>query len=283
MDVIAPKKLINIVLDATSVSTLQSCGRLYDFRMNRNFKHKDGKSESLEMGSIVHAYLENMYGSRINGINRKDAHGFGMIAAKAYSISAEVTNTSQEDIDFALRTCEEYDEFYLNDPWIPLEVEVVKSKIIYTDDEIRILWKGKLDLTADTAAGVYPVDHKTMKQRRDTISLNIQFTGQCFLMGTRTMFVNKIGFQKSLKPKDKFLRVPVNYSADRIAEFAEEIVPSWAYRLLSYHESEYWPPDFTHCENKYGFCQFKEVCDADRHMRGDIINMNFVVGEPWSI
>jgi hypothetical protein len=56
---------------------------------------------------------------------------------------------------------------YRNDYWVPLEVEVVKARILYEDEEIRILWKAKLDVIFDTNQGIYPCDHKTSKQRRD--------------------------------------------------------------------------------------------------------------------
>jgi hypothetical protein len=120
-----------------------------------------------------------------------------------------------------------------------------------------------------------------MSQRRDTLALNNQFIGQCILAGTRLMFVNKIGFQKTLKPNEKFTRVAVNYTLDNLNEWQSVILPYYAKFFAMYAESEYWPPNFTHCENKYGFCAFKEVCSSDRGMREEVIGQNFVVGKPW--
>lgn len=271
----------NIILDATTLSNLMSCGRLTDFRHNRDFVSNDGKSVSLEMGSIIHAYLENYYGGIINGLKREDAVGFGLAAATAYSQSSEVTNSSSEDIDLCMSTIDIYREYYKNEQWIPLEVEIVKQEVVYTDDTIRIMWKAKLDLVADTNQGIYPIDHKTMKQRRDSSSLNNQFLGQCLLMKTRNVIINKIGFQKSLKPSERMSRPIISYSADRINEWQSTILPYWSYQMLSYAESGYWPPNWTHCENKFGFCQFKDVCEADRGMRESVISMNFIVGEKW--
>jgi hypothetical protein len=176
-----------------------------------------------------------------------------------------------------------YEEFYKNDTWIPLEVECVKGKQIFEDDVIRIIWKAKFDLLADTGQLILPVDHKTMKQNRDSITLNNQFTGQCLLMDSRRMIINKIGFQKSLPLKDRFKRVVMNYTADRLAEWATEIVPYWAYKLLEYTKSGYWPKNYTHCENKFGYCRFREVCESNRNMREEVIRMNFVKGKKWDI
>lgn len=281
MEILTPKK--NIILDATVLSTLMSCARLTELRFNYHYQSVGGKSVSLEMGSIVHAYLENYYLQIINRMKRSEAHGFGMAAAMAYASSEEVTNCSDEDKALAFDTCELYYTHYANDSWTPLEVETVKGEVLYEDDEIRIMWKAKFDLLIDNGNGIFSVDHKTMKQRRDTITLNNQFTGQCILTKQRNVIVNKVGFQKSLKPSDRFTRVMLSYSADRLLEWQEQILPYWAKMLLMYAESGYYPPNYTHCENKYGFCAFKDVCEANRNMRAEILGRDFYVGEPWSI
>lgn len=270
-------------MDSQVLSTLMSCARLTDFRFNLNLVATNGKSTSLEMGSIVHQFLETYYKSIVNGIKKSDAEGFAWTAAQQYIESPEVRNSGQDDIDWAMQTCKDYLAFYKNDHWVPLEVEKVKGKVVYEDDEVRILWKAKFDLVVDTNQGIFPIDHKTMKQRRDTLNLNNQFTGQCVLQETRKMYVNKIGFQKSLKPEERFQRVDVNYTSARLREWTGTIVPYYAKLMLMYAEGGYWPPNFTHCENKYGFCQFKEVCEADPNMREELLGQNFTVGDPWDI
>lgn len=279
--IIIPKK--NVILDATTFSTLMSCACLMDLRFNHNFVSIGGKSVSLEMGSIVHAALENYYKSIIGGMPKGQCVGFALTAGQAYAASEEVRNCKPEDIELALKTTEEYLDFYKNDFWIPLEVECVKGAVIYEDDEIRILWKAKYDWIVDTTQLITSVDHKTMKQRRDTLTLNNQFMGQCLLLGVRSMFVNKIGFQKSLKPEEKFTRLMINYTADQLTEWQSTIVPYYAKLMLMYQESEYWPPNFTHCENKYGFCPYKDVCSANPNMREETLRNEFVVGKKWDV
>lgn len=282
MDII-PQAKKNIILDATIFNTLIGCGRLTDFRFNHNFKNLDGKSPSLEMGSIVHTYLEKYYKGMIDNLPKNTAHEYGLTAAQIYAKSHEVTNTGDEDKAMALDTCQQYYDYYINDKWTPLAVEVVKSKVIYEDDEIRVMWKAKCDLIVDTAAGVVPVDHKTMKQRRDSVSLNNQFLGQTVVNETRLMIVNKIGFQKSLKAQEKFTRATINYTPERQQEWYSEIVPYWAKIMMMYSESGYWPPNWDRCETKYGFCEFKGVCESNPAMRQETLGINFKVGEPWSI
>jgi hypothetical protein len=277
-EILIPKQ--NVIRDSQILTTLQGCARLTDFRFNMHLVSAEGKPSFFAMGSVVHKFLEVYYGSQINGINKQDSKGFAHIAAVEEIQSNG--NLSPEEIELALKTCEEYLDYYKNDYWIPLEVETVHGEVLYEDDEIRILYKAKLDYLVDTLQGIYAVDHKTMKQRRETLSLNNQFMGQCVLTKSRGMFVNKIGFQKTLKPSEKFTRELINYSADRLAEWQQVILPYYGKTLLMYRESGYWPPNFNHCD-KYYRCAFYDVCTADRNMREEILGQQFIVGEQWDV
>lgn len=340
-EIYIPKK--NVVLDATVLSALMTCGRFADFNFNYRFQPLSGKSNALECGSIVHKALEIYYKCLINGMKRDDAVAFGLGAAELYikgcryctgfvphscecvtpaSPGSEVLvpvancpncagqgfikkpkcnhpvdeypgvkNTPQEadkektwqtGWQWVLTTIEQYFEFWRNDFWVPLEIEVVKSKILYEDDEIRILWKAKLDATFDTLQAIYPVDHKTMKQNREGIKLNNQFMGQCHIMETRNMVINKIGFQKTLEPKDKFIREMMSYGSDQLLEWQQEILPYWAKMMLMWVEIGYFPPDFSNCENKFGRCKYYDVCVAERDRREQILRENFMIGPEWN-
>lgn len=303
----------NVILDSQILSTLMNCPRLADFRFNHNLVSINGKSNSLEVGSIVHTFLENYYKNIIKGVKRDQAEGFALASAELYIQGCQhctnfepttnilrpicghkvndypgVHNTPKDSESYltgwqhALNTCSEYAAHYRNDHWLPLEVEVVKGEVLYEDDEVRILWKAKLDLVADTNQGIFPVDHKTMKQRRDTISMNNQFMGQCLLMKSNKVFINKIGFQASLKPEEKFLRVPVHYSPSRLMEWQSETLPYYAKLLLMYAEGGHYPPNFTNCEGKFGKCAFLSVCESDPSNREGELKDNFMVGPIWN-
>lgn len=309
----------HIVLDATVLTTLMNCPRLGDFRFNHNFVSIGGKSNSLECGSIVHTFLEYYNKSIINGVTRDKAEGFAFAAAEMYITGCKyctdfkatpeqpkpecghapdsfpgVTNTPrvpEKDNprekykigwEWVLETCRQYLEFYRNDHWVPLEAEVVKSKILYEDEEVRILWKAKLDEVVDNNQGIYPMDHKTMKQNRETVSMNNQFIGQCLIMGTQTMFINKIGFQTTLKPEEKFKRSPISYNGPRLIEWQSEILPYYGKLLLMYAETGYWPPNFSNCESKYGKCAFYDICESQPDMREEELKLQFMVGKEWN-
>jgi len=275
----------NVILDSQLLSTLMSCPRLYDFRFNHRFVPITGKSNSIESGSLVHLILENYYKLIIAGNDRlkarSDSIDYGRARFEEFNSIPSTGEQYKTGLDQILDTLNAYFDYYRGDFWTPLEVEVVKGKVIYEDNDLRVLWKAKLDLVVDTNQGIYAIDHKTMKSRRDIVSLNNQFMGQCVVMNSRSMIINRIGFQTSLKMNEKFSRPIVSYTEDRLAEWQEEIVPFYANLLLQYQELGVWPANFTHCENKYGVCQFKEVCEVNKSLREEAIRMEFKVGEKW--
>jgi hypothetical protein len=307
----------NITMDNTVLSSLMGCGKLTDYRFNEHLQDKDGKSNALETGSIAHAFLEYYYQGLIDGKSKSDSMDLGVEAAMMYIKGCPVCkelpidfigipscghkngdwtgvrNTPAENEKqkyreiigwkYVINTCTQYLSRWNSDTWTPIRSEYTKGEVIYQDDEIRVLWKAKFDLIVDTNGGLLSVDHKTMKQRRESISLNNQFMGQCVLMNSRNIIINKIGFQSSLPPEQKFERAIISYSKERLEEWKNEIVPYWAYKLVEYNKTGFWPRNFTHCETKFGFCAFKEVCENNPNMREDIKKLNFVVGKPWDI
>jgi hypothetical protein len=302
-----PKK--NVIMDATVLSSLMGCGRYYDLRFNHRFTAMRGKSNSIEVGSLIHKVLEVYYQHKIKGFKSDTAIGQGMAAGHLFVTGCPhcadgsndkpeckhepgeypgMTNTGENNDGFkvgwkfALDTCEQYFEFYKNDAFIPLGAEVVKGEVIYEDDEIRILWKAKFDLIVDTnQIGIVSIDHKSFKQRRVKTNLSNQFTGQCVLLKSRNVIKNNIGLQTTLKINERLTREVISYSADRLLEWQSEILPYYAYKYIQYQESEHWPPNFTHCDTMFGPCMFKDVCEADRGMREEVLRGEFTVGPVW--
>jgi len=308
MDIITPPKK-NVIFDATLLSSLAGCGRFVDLRFNHNFIQLGGKSNSLECGSLAHKILEVYYDHQIKGFPRATCIGQALTAGRLFingcpscadgmnpkpecgheagaypgvSNTPELSEGHKTGWSFVLQTMEQYFEFYKNDAFIPLASEQVRGDVVYEDDEIRVMWKAKFDLIIDTnQIGIVSMDHKTFKQRREKSKLSNQFLGHCFLLKSRNVIVNKIGWQTSLKLADRLTREVVSYSADVIQEWQSEIVPYYAYKLLQYSESEYWPPNFTKCDSIYGSCAFKQVCESDRGMREEVLRNNFMIGPVW--
>lgn len=299
----------NLAIDASMLSTFMSCGRLFDFRYNHNLVSNSGKSNSLECGSLVHYIKEYYNKNRISGFARNISLAAGFTAGQEYYFGCSDCKKLEQNegcaqhkndpfkgcqntpldsegyligYNYVIKTMEEYFLHYSNDSWVVLEAEVVKSKVLYEDDEIRVLWKAKIDEVVETPQGIFSLDTKTMKQNRRSMSNSNQFMGQCCIMGTNLVIIDKVGFQKTLPPKEKFVREIVPYSSGRLLEWQSVILPREAYKLINAYETGVWDPDFTNCENKYGYCQFYEhVCSGEPSMREENIRMHFVTGKVW--
>ena len=154
MDIIpSPKK--NVIMDATSLSSLMSCGRFYDIRFNHRLVSMKGKSNSLEVGSLIHKVFEVYYKHMIDGFPKVTAIGQALTAGQLYVTGCPhcadasnptpscghepgeypgMQNTAEHNEKwnvgwrFALDTCTQYFEFYKNDAFIPLSVEQVKGE-----------------------------------------------------------------------------------------------------------------------------------------------------------
>ena len=163
MDIIpTPKK--NIIFDATVLSSLMSCARYHDIRFNHRLVSMKGRSNSLEIGALIHKVLEVYYRHKINGFPTQTSIGQALIAGQLYvtgcphcadsSVEKPVCGHEQGEYPgvqnspeesqgfttgwrFALNTCEQYFNFYKNDSFIPLSAEQVKGEILYEDDEIQ--------------------------------------------------------------------------------------------------------------------------------------------------
>lgn len=309
-DIILPPKK-NVIFDATILSALMACARFHDIRFNHRLVSMRGKSNSLETGSLVHKVLEVFYKHKIDGWKRDICIGNALIAGMLYVTGCPhcgnhtdettkptcghdpeeypgVFNTPEKSEGFvtgwrhALDTCEKYFDHYKNDSFVVLAAENVRGEVIYEDDEIRVMWKAKFDTIIDTdQIGIVSMDHKTYKQRRDKTSLSNQFSGHCVLLKARHVLVNKIGLQSSVKLEERLVREIIPFSKDRLDEWQNEIVPYWAYKYIQYTEANSWPPSFTSCDTMFGPCAYKQVCEADRNVREEILRNEYKLAPVW--
>lgn len=288
----------SVVLDATVLTSLQTCELKMDLRHNMQVVPIEFRKKSLEKGSLVHVILAEYYKSMSQNIKRAEAIERAIGAGDDYFVNGEIipasngnpatreplTDTDPEDYALVLDTMALYFEKWKNDSFTVLEVENVRRKIIYQDDEVELLWKAKYDLVADYPDGQMSTDHKTMSRNYgDYIALDNQFMGQCLLLNSRKIIVNRIGFQTTLPLEKRFIRQMICYSQEQLAEFAET-AGYYAKYLLALNEQKYFPPRYTSCKNQYGICEYYDhFCSQNRSMRTDNLRQHFKHGRVWDV
>ena len=274
----------NIVLDSQLLNSLQLCGYRTDLYFNKNYR-PNFKAEALEKGDLIHLIFKVFY---ILQVRRPDIPYFTAVEM-AIKLGREhaVLNlgldldTSEESIYQAT----EYFKHYEGEYWTPKYVEKPFAKIIYEseEDNLRIIYEGIVDLVVNTKVGEAIVDHKSASRNSDStyLGLSNQFKGYAYSLETLNVVINKVGFQKTLKPAERFKRIPITYEQATLDEWARETI-WWGQQLLFYIESNTWPMNHTSCD-KYSGCIFNKACI---HEPGDsrdwILQQEYIIGKKWS-
>lgn len=286
-------KTLNV--DSSILNTIQNCARKTQYSFIYNLQPYE-KDEALEKGDLMHKMLEVYYSLRLdNGADREsglwkelisEANIYpgddpmvtgieaGIYFASKMSISSEI---SEEVID----QFKAYVDYYRHDGWHPIAVEEVGSKVLYQDEDVRIIYDFKIDLIAEQGRIIAPWDHKTGSRRKDPSSLSNQFIGYCYGLGTNQILINKIGFQKSLKPAERFQRYTLPISDDRIQEWIKNSI-YWTLEYQKMVEQDNFPMNLTSCD-KYSGCIFSRICESDPDNRDWKMEREFVTVEQWDV
>ena len=301
------KKVVSI--DSTILNTLQLCARKCFYSFELHLQQPD-KAEPLERGDLLHKMLELYYGMNFATTKLNDRTWIAKpdndtvvqcIEAGLFQYGEDhspwerrvkmsvecgrffATKMALEinDVEEIIFQFGEYTKFYRYDKWEPLAVEEVGTKILYEDDEIILVYNFKIDLIMSNGSIIAPFDHKTSKKRQHPSSLSNQFTGYAYGLDKMHVIVNKIGFQKTLKPSERFQRDLLTYDATRISEWVQNTV-EWQFDFMDHRERGVWPMNFTSCD-KYSGCHFSKLCEKSAEAREWIMERDFVKGKAWDV
>lgn len=281
--VITDKKIITV--DSQVLNSIQECA----YKTKLVFIDQVApisKAEALESGDLVHTCLSEYYTLlkyKDRWVKNQVQHGnivkicndIGFWHARKLDLAVEII---EEDIfQFS-----EYCRFYQNDLWVPLAVEEVGTRIIYDSPILQVLYAYKVDLVAEHFQwGVMPWDHKTSKRRSEHSGLSNQFMGYTKMFGMTHFLVNKIGFQKTLKPEERFQRQILNYTEAVLEAWIDNSV--WWFKFLEECiRTDNFPQNFTSCD-KYNGCMFRPLCLTDPSVRQWKIERDYIQGRSWDV
>lgn len=305
-----------VSFDATILSTYQACERKFQLQFVENL-FPSSKPPALEKGDLVHKMLEIYYALQLpdkrdllqkevfkalydaqllfdNLLENPELERIAEFAVNAGRFFAAKTDLPVEQCGEATYQFSEYYKQYRNDSWQPLAVEETGSKILYESEELKVVYNCKIDLIAQKASTIAPWDHKTYSRSKMTSSLSNQFIGYCWLLDLNHIVINKIGFQKTKPPGERFIREVIMYSDEQKQEWVANTV-IWAYRFAKSEQllEEYGVIDknpglhllsanYTSCD-KYSGCIYYPICSRKPEMRLMEIQNNYKVREPWDV
>lgn len=290
--------------DSQTLNAIQKCAYFTDLHYNSRWQPLK-KGESLEKGSLMHAMLDPYY-SLVGQCVRPGAEWIEPSITAGLLKSEFMTDmpTSWADIvrycrdlgyylaikqdldtdvsDSVIYQFTEYCKNYENDAWHPLAVEEVGSKVLFENEHLKIIYSFKVDLIAEKGTILCPWDHKTASQRKEPTSVSNQFIGYCWGLDVNNIIINKIGFQKTLSPKERFQRFTLTISPLRIKEWIQNTT-YWALYYMECLDSNVWPMNLTSCD-KYSGCIFlRTICEANPENRLYTLERDFKIGESWDV
>lgn len=287
-------KILNI--DSSILNVIQNCAKKAEYSYIYNLQPHE-REESLEKGDLMHKMLEVYYSLKMDEAPGRNVGTWKELIDEAniYPLGDPVQRGIDAGMYFAskMQTPSEvseevvdqfqaYCEHYKWDEWHPLKVESVGNTVIYEEPELfKIVYNYKMDLIAEKGRIMAPFDHKTGSKRHEPTSLSNQFIGYCYASNSDNIVVNKIGFQKSLKPAERFQRFILTVSKARIREWLNNTI-YWAMQYMKYQEDNYYPMNLTSCD-KYSGCIFRRICESDPDSREWKLDRDFTTVEKWDV
>lgn len=275
------KKVITVSANSLNLS---ACMRKYKFAklMSRETMER---APSLDKGDLVHHMLEHYYKGVIKkrelGLSHADLIDLAVTKGRERATESDL---SIQDSEQCVQTVKQYCIYYKDDPWVPVEVEAPFSYILYEDDDVRIVFEGKIDLVCTNPLQNnmrLVIDHKTGSRNTTPSGLSNQFMGYCVVNGITMAILNRVGFQKTLPPEKKFVRHILPYNKRVLDEWREWTIWRSLFVMGCVEENSF-PPDFTKCD-EYSGCQFKDVCLAPPDTRDDMLMRFFKRSEKFEL
>lgn len=272
----------NIVMDISQFDTFRMCEEKYNYRYLLN-KHPLNSAKPLDRGTLVHLACELYYEDLKNGVMYQDAVTHALGAVRTAGIDTEL------EVDEILRVIDVMEEYF--DHWRVadqnLRIKEVEKSILYLLHEAedwRFYLSGKIDLVFDDNNYTNcPMDHKSYDRTYTTTRMSNQFKNYVNALNSNFLFVNKIGFQKTLKPHEKFTRVPLSFDHVYLEQWKQNVI-----KVIDHYVScladGYWPMNETSCDKFNRKCEYFDVCDSSGQDAKEykLITM-FKEGEVWDV
>ena len=255
-----------------------------------------GKCFNIESGAWQEVFNEAFTSGILAKSDRtkRDIIDFCLRAGQVMASKMQIDTETSDNVMFQFNA---YCEFYSNDPWTTLAVEEVGSKILFENESLKIIYSGKIDRLVQQGNIIAPMDHKSSERRGDVSSMSNQFIGYCFLLNVNHIIIDKIGFQKTLKPAERFQRFILHIDQGRIDEWQANSVNTLLIHLMTSVGSEsdaleYYKMlrlkmmapmmNLTSCD-KYSGCIYRNVCESSPEGRSWIKERDFIVREKWDV
>lgn len=268
-----------LTISPSGLNTYQECPTRYNLSNIQRLRPLEEKRDKLDRGSLFHKLMEIHYNGIIAGQSLNEI----VIAVTEYAREA-YRNDIYDDIEMVeacISNYQEYAVYYNEDGWEPLAAEQPFSRILFENDQHKIVIEGIIDLIAKSRNSPAPfvVDHKTSDKNDlyPTIMGN-QFKAYAWVTDSSVVIKNDIGFQKTYGPAQRFHRHVLNYTKAHLEEWRESVIYH-GLELINFIEKDYFPMREASCWR----CSYRQICEATPDAREYKKTSRFKVGAPHDI
>lgn len=267
------KTIINISFSASGIDLFQLCHARYNYGRNlRKALPIINKSQSLDLGALAHHGFETYFNGLRDGLDFNDRLHASIKKIQFVASDPSETNLEPGDeLNWLITTFEQNCDYWRSEDeqMEVLATEAPFDYILYEDDEIRIIMSGKIDLLVNihgigrnASYTNLPFDHKTYKRDFPIYGLSNQFLNYVVAADSSFLIVNRVGLQTSLKPDEKYKRVPLSYDPLIIQEWKDNIIRMVLEEYLTCVATGHWNMNFTSCYKFNKLCEYYKVCSA---------------------
>jgi hypothetical protein len=272
-----------LALDSQILDAIQKCGFFTYLNFIKNYRPNEIPGP-IERGDLGHTLLEVYYKLLQKGTAWDEAVEQATIKGREHYQGLHLDLQTSE---WVIKNFHDYTEYYKYDGIEILGVEESFSFVIHEDDELIVVYEGKIDLHAKfPTLGNSLMDHKWRAMKADYIGLDNQLLGYSVKEDTNLVYVNEVGLQKTYTPEKRFRRVPVPIGRGVKERWIKNTI-MWA-KILDYNiQQNVWPQShlktppagITQCAK----CQYNRICNSenDEEMVRKIQD-HFHIGERWS-
>ena len=254
---------LNIVLDASMLDMFSLCEERFRLRYIEN-KVLPTKAKQLDRGSLVHTGQEAYYKALQQGFAMNPAVD-AMCTAVMQSAASEESDLPMDEVDRVIRVLKEHAYYWqaTDQSYEILAVETPFTYVLHEDDEVKIVMAGKIDLLVNDHPKYLNlvIDHKSYERDYPLKRLSHQFINYAYAVQSNILLVNRIGFQKTLKPVEKFKRIPLSYDELFFEQWKED-VRTIVDRYIHCVGTQQFAKNYTSCDKFYRECEYLRVCES---------------------
>lgn len=295
IDVQPAKQKVNIVLDASKIDLFETCPARYNFRHNLNktlpLIHK---AKALDLGSLAHGGLEVYFNALARGEHYDDRMNATLMKIRELSSNPAESNSEPDEVGTILKAVEQSCDYWRAEDENSLEILAVETPFAYelfSDDTIRIIISGKIDLLVNfkgigrsASYDKLPIDHKTFSRDSAILRKSNQFINYCNAVGSNYIVINRIGLQETLKAEDKFKRIPLSYDPVYIQAWKNNLIAMLLNEYLGCIASGDWVEKPTSCNKFNRLCEYYSICDSSgQDAKDNKLENEYINSEPWDV